>query len=115
MTLTPGGRRTALAVRFCAGRGPPVAKIFAGFLASLTQRIHRAPAAGGYAPGMSRHRCQGCDPELLKRWGRDVFCPGYIAQCLEDQLTEDSEEGRAIRAELAKEAEEERRRKAGPQ
>lgn len=52
---------------------------------------------------------------MVRKHGRDVTCPGYLAQCIDDQLTEDSEEGRAIRDELAKEAEEERRRKAGPQ
>jgi len=62
-----------------------------------------------------RHRCGGCDRERLARFGRDVYCQAYIVWCLEGQLLEDSEEGRKIRAELAREKQEEERRKAGLQ
>ena len=55
-----------------------------------------------------RHLCEMCNPDMVKEFGRDAFCDRRMAENIEDQLNEDSDEGRAIRAEIAKEEKEEK-------
>lgn len=53
---------------------------------------------------MTAHRCDLCRPDMVRDFGRDVWCPGYRGQVVREALEEDSDEGRRIRAELAREA-----------